>query len=59
MGGSWSRLTDTLEQCLLHLGLGHSSVLFHYNRQRNTFYPVKEGLRLSGFSAGMVARWDE
>jgi len=40
--------------CLLHLGLGRSSVLFRYDRTSQTFAPVKEKLRISGCTAGTI-----
>ncbi|KAF8426891.1 Spc98 family-domain-containing protein [Tirmania nivea] len=45
---------DVFFTCLLHLGLGRSSVLFRYNKAKHTFTPVKEGLRLSGYSVGSL-----
>ncbi|KAF8477234.1 Spc98 family-domain-containing protein [Kalaharituber pfeilii] len=47
--------SDIFIPCLLQLGLGRSSLLFRYNRPKNMFVPVKDGMRLSGFSVGTVA----
>ncbi|KAI5785015.1 Spc98 family-domain-containing protein [Peziza echinospora] len=46
---------DVFVTCLLHLGLGRSSVLFRYIKAKNCFVPVKAGLRISGCSTGTVA----
>ncbi|KAG0637074.1 Spc98 family-domain-containing protein [Tuber brumale] len=46
--------TDVFCTCLLHLGLGRSSVLFTYNRKKAEFLPIKPRLRISGCTAGTV-----
>ncbi|KAI5782991.1 Spc98 family-domain-containing protein [Pyronema domesticum] len=46
--------SDIFGKCLLHLGLGRSSVLFRWDRRIKAFRPVKEGLRVSGTTAGAM-----
>ncbi|PWW73160.1 hypothetical protein C7212DRAFT_359524 [Tuber magnatum] len=46
--------SDVFCTCLLHLGLGRSSVLFTYDRKNAEFLPVKPQLRISGCTAGAV-----
>ncbi|RPB11721.1 hypothetical protein P167DRAFT_589356 [Morchella conica CCBAS932] len=40
--------------CLLHLGLGRSSVLFDWDPVQKEFRPVRPSLRISGCTAGTV-----
>ncbi|KAI5779336.1 Spc98 family-domain-containing protein [Geopyxis carbonaria] len=46
--------TDIFCTCLLHLGLGRSSLLFVYDHTKDRFRPVKEKLKISGCTVGTV-----
>ncbi|RPA94188.1 hypothetical protein L873DRAFT_1830446 [Choiromyces venosus 120613-1] len=46
--------SDVFCTCLLHLGLGRSSVLFTYDRKKAEFLPIKPQLRISGCTTGTV-----
>ena len=40
---------------MLHLGLGRNSVLFAFDQKEEVFRPVREGLRISGCTAGTMS----
>ncbi|KAI5839289.1 Spc98 family-domain-containing protein [Morchella snyderi] len=46
--------SDVFCTCLLHLGLGRSSVLFDWDPVQKEFRPVRPNLRISGCTAGTV-----
>ncbi|KAF8242140.1 hypothetical protein K440DRAFT_607795 [Wilcoxina mikolae CBS 423.85] len=45
---------DVFCTCLLHLGLGRSSVLFLWDQKKESFKLAREGLRISGCTAGTI-----
>jgi hypothetical protein len=44
----------TMRQCLLHLGLGRSSVLFSYDQRKETFHRASDKLRVPGCTTGTI-----